>query len=232
WIESAGDQLLLSAANPDLNPGATTNLVTPTSFLIRGLWTMEDQEATHALLWHENRDTRIVFPAKEGATVSVALKRINQPQNWRQEIGSSNSEMVKDFRLATSGVPLFSWQNMSESVNGYIVERAFPANGPFKPIALLDAQESEFWDSDLPPDALAYYRIRQWSSSGLGPASRSFLVHSQIAGVQAYDFLQMNSTAELRARGWTSSGIFSDRDWFFDSAGMFMIDNSTSHTAN
>ncbi len=232
WIESEGDNLTVSAANPDLNPGTSENLVTPTGFLLGGLWSPADPEQTGVLTWHENHDTRIVFPAKEGATITVVLKPVNQPDLWQQDLPGSDPETVANFRLLAPGAPLLAWNAADESIRGYIVERAFPATGPFQPIALLDAKESEFWDPNLPANALAYYRVRPWTASGAGAASRSLLVHSQSEGIQTYDFLKMNSTDELRARGWTSSGIFSAQDWFFTAQGMFMIDTSPSHTAN
>jgi fibronectin type 3 domain-containing protein len=107
---------------------------------------------------------------------------------------------------ATSGelriVPL-RWEPVaSREVGGYVVERAFGAEGPFTRVAILVGRNTTLWVDGTPdgavPSALndgvtAYYRVRSFSQSGQLGADPSPLVSATTtpppeppAGLRAY----------------------------------------------
>ncbi|MEX2382149.1 MAG: chondroitinase family polysaccharide lyase [Opitutales bacterium] len=230
WIKEEGDDIVISVANPDLNPGQTESLVSPTAFLLRGLWGWEEGEANPSgvLIWHEKGNTRITVPAREGATVFVGLSAVAATIPWPHQNDNNALAPVENFRIPSQVGPFVAWDPPADPISGYVVERMLPGAETFEPIAVLTSGKTDFFDGELSEDALAYYRVRKWDAFGLGAPTRSLLIFDPKTETRSYDFRTFSSISELRDEGWTSSGLQSESDWHLGPEGMVLIDNSPS----
>jgi chondroitin-sulfate-ABC endolyase/exolyase len=232
WMEETPAGLLLAVANPDLNPGETENLVSPTSLSLRGHWSFAAPAPAGVLLWHEDGQTRIAVPAKEGRSYRIPLAPASTATGWPQSSTGEGPDTVSQFRSAAPSGPFFTWDRVEDPIFGYIIERMLPDEGHFHPVGFVNRDASTFFDRELSGESLAYYRMRTWGEAGTGAATHAVLIYDAGSDNVAYDFRTLADLQELQNDGWTSSGLQSASDWYQTSQGMFLIDNSTTLPAS
>lgn len=231
WIEEAGNHLVVFAANPDLNSTPEENLVSPTSFTLRGLWEVADTSSTGILAWHDAGDTRFVIPARNGATYRLHLMPAASPipgslVDIRDEIAPP-----ANFSAAAAS-PFIHWNVSSGAILGYVVERRRPGATEFEFLSIVSNDATHFFDPELAAGDFAHYRVRCWTEAGPGAATTSILVHNARNNGTFFDFRTISAVNDLQALGWTASGLQSANDWYLEPRGMFLIDNSTNNAAS
>lgn len=66
-----------------------------------------------------------------------------------------------------------TWTDNSDNESGFIVERATSADGPFVPVARVDADVTTFVDAGLPPASEYLWRVYAFNANGPSATSNA-----------------------------------------------------------